>query len=127
MAVSGVLVATVVAFIISFTFYAVAPAAPASDRASEQVPPARPRMWQIIAEVLRSAVTATLVTALLDAGDWAGWGAGALLGLALWVLPLVLLTGSVVWEDVPIQSAALHAADWLIKLLAIGAITGAFA
>ena len=123
MTVLGVLVATVVAFIISFTFYAIAPAAPAS----EQAPATRPKAWQIIVEVLRSAVTATLLTALLTAGSWSGWDAGALLALALWALPLVLLTGSVVWENVPVRSAALHAADWLIKLFAIGAITGAFA
>jgi hypothetical protein len=122
MAVAGVLVATVVAFLVSFTFYAVAPAAPAP----QQAPPVRPEAWQIIVEVLRSAVTATLVTGLLSAAGWSGWDAGALLGLALWALPLVLLTGSVVWENVAVRPAALHATDWLIKLLAIGAIAGAF-
>lgn len=123
MIVVGILVATVVAFIISFAFYAVAPAAPAAGDTA----PARPRTWQIIVELLRSAITATLVTGLLVAGAWSGLAAGALLGLALWALPVVLLTGSVVWENVPVRSAALHGADWLIKLLAIGAIVGAFA
>jgi hypothetical protein len=123
MIVVGILVATVVAFIISFAFYAVAPAAPAAV----DIAPARPQAWQIIVEVLRSAVTATLVTGLMVAGAWSGPAAGALLGLALWALPVVLLTGSVVWENVPVRSAALHGADWLFKLLAIGAIVGAFA
>ncbi|MCZ7422923.1 DUF1761 domain-containing protein [Verrucosispora sp. WMMA2121] len=123
MVVGGILVATVVAFISSFAFYSVAPAAPATAKS----PPTRPQAWQIIAEVLRSAVTATLITGLLIAGAWSGLAAGVLLGLALWALPVVLLTGSVVWENVPVRGAALHAADWLIKLLAIGAIVGAFA
>ncbi|MBG0567831.1 DUF1761 family protein [Actinoplanes aureus] len=123
MDVVGILIATVVAFIISFVFYAVAPAAPATV----ETPPVRPRVWQLLVEVLRSAVTATLVTGLLFAGAWSGPAAGALLGLALWVLPVVLLTGSVVWENVPVRTAALHVTDWLIKLLAIGAIVGAFA
>ena len=78
-------------------------------------------------ELLRSAITATLVAGLLIATDESGPTAGALLGLVLWALPLVLLTGSVVWERVPVSNAALHAGDWLIKLLAIGAIVGAFA
>jgi hypothetical protein len=78
-------------------------------------------------ELLRSAITATLVAGLLNATEESGPTAGALLGLALWVLLLVLLTGSVIWERVPVRNAALHAGDWLIKLLAIGAIVGAFA
>ena len=127
MTVPGVLVATGVAFLVSFTFYALAPASPAPEQGAAPAPVARPRMWQIAVELLRGAVTATLVAALLAAGDRAGWRAGALLGLALWVLPLVLLTGSVVWENVAVRSAVPHAVDWLVKLLAIGAITGAFA
>jgi Protein of unknown function (DUF1761) len=123
MVVGGVLVATVVAFIISFAFYAIAPATPTTV----ETPSVRPKAWQIIVELLRSAVTAALVTGLLTAGDWSGPAAGALLGLALWALPVVLLTGSVVWENVPVRAAALHVGDWLIKLLAIGAIVGAFA
>ena len=77
--------------------------------------------------MLRSAVTATLTAGLLSATDSRGAVAGALLGAALWALPLVLLTGSVIWERVPVRTAAQHAADWLIKLVAIGSIVGAFA
>lgn len=84
MIVVGILVATVVAFIISFAFYAVAPAAPAAGDTA----PARPRTWQIIVELLRSAITATLVTGLLVAGAWSGLAAGALLGPALRALPV---------------------------------------
>ena len=43
------------------------------------------------------------------------------------MLPLVLLSGSVVWERVPVPRAALHTGDWLVKLVAIGALVGAFA
>jgi Domain of unknown function (DUF1905) len=50
---------------------------------------------------------------------------GLLLGLALTVLPIVLLAGSMLWEDVPARTAATHALDWIIKLVSIGAIVGA--
>lgn len=134
----GIGVATIVAFIISSTYYALVPLTPATrpDAAAttrpEVAPGAqagsgRPAPWQIMVELLRSAVTATLVAGLLDATGHRGPAAGALLGLALWALPLVLLTGSVVWEHVPVRDAARHAGDWLIKLLAIGAIVGALA
>jgi hypothetical protein len=43
----------------------------------------------------------------------------------LWAgFPLVLLTGSVIWEKVHPATAAMHAGDWLIKLLLIAVIIG---
>ncbi len=118
----GITVATIAAFIISFAFYALAPAPPTAEPASEE----RPRPWQIAIELLRSAIISGLVAGLLLAADWGGPRQGALLALALWALPVVLLAGSVLWEKVPVRSAALHAGDWLIKLVAIGSILGLF-
>ena len=47
------------------------------------------------------------------------------LGLRLWVaFPVVLLSGSVVHEKVPWQQAAVHAGDWLVKLLLMSAVQG---
>lgn len=47
------------------------------------------------------------------------------LALALWVaFPAVLLAGSVFHERVPVPLAAIHAGDWLIKLLLITGIVG---
>ena len=71
-------------------------------------------------------VVAALVGGLLAAADWSGLGSGALLGLSLWTLPVVLLAGSVFHEGVPTRRAAVHAVDWLVKLVAVGAILGLF-
>lgn len=38
---------------------------------------------------------------------------------------MTLLAGSVLWEDVQPRLAALHAGDWLVKLVAVAAIIGA--
>ena len=47
------------------------------------------------------------------------------LALALWVaFPVVLLAGSVFHERVPVALAAVHAGDWLLKLLVVTAVTG---
>jgi len=49
------------------------------------------------------------------------------LGLALltWVgFPVVLLTGSITWERVPPVTAAMHAGDWLVKLLLVATVLG---
>ncbi len=120
----GIGAATIAAFIVSSVYYSVMPAVPAAEPTAGS---GRPAPWQIAAELVRSAITASLVAGLLHAGDRHGAAAGALLGLVLWVLPFVLLTGSVVWEGVPVRRAALHTGDWLVKLLAIGALVGAFA
>ncbi|BDD83875.1 hypothetical protein TPB0596_36380 [Tsukamurella pulmonis] len=45
--------------------------------------------------------------------------------VVLWVaFPLVLLTGSIIWERVPWQTAAIHAGDWLLKLVLIAIVLG---
>ena len=42
------------------------------------------------------------------------------LGLFLWIgFPVILLTGSVLWENIPWKVAAIHAGDWLVKMLVI--------
>ena len=45
------------------------------------------------------------------------------LGLFLWIgFPVILLTGSIIWENVPWKVAAIHAGDWLVKMLVISII-----
>lgn len=45
------------------------------------------------------------------------------IGLFLWIgFPVILLTGSVLWENIPWKVAAIHAGDWLVKLLVISVI-----
>ena len=46
-----------------------------------------------------------------------------LLGLALWIgFSVVLWIGAMIHERTPWRLAAMHAGDWLIKLIAVGAI-----
>jgi len=48
------------------------------------------------------------------------------LALILWVgFSVALLTGSVTWEKVAPITAAMHACDWLLKLLLIAILVGA--
>jgi len=54
-------------------------------------------------------------------------GAGPLVAAAVvaWVgFPVVLLAGSVLHERVPWRLAAIHAGDWLLKLIAVTLIVG---
>jgi hypothetical protein len=84
-----------------------------------------PPAWLLPVELLRSLVVAAVVAGLAVTAGIAGWTGALLLGVALWVaFPLVLLLGSVAHEKVPAPVAAIHAGDWLLKLVIISAIVG---
>ena len=119
MSILSVLVAAVVAFVLSGAYYALL-----GDRLARLSPayagPARAVALTAAVEVVRGGVVAATVAAV--ARDLAP-GPALLLALALWVaFPVVLLAGSVHHERVPVALAAIHAGDWLLKLLAVTAV-----
>jgi hypothetical protein len=81
--------------------------------------------WVMPVELARSTAVAVAVATLADRAQVDGPVEAATLGLGLWAaFPVVLLTGSVVHEQVPWQQAAIHAGDWLVKLLLISSVAG---
>ena len=81
--------------------------------------------WIVPVELARSGTVAVTVSALAARTGATGPREAVRLGLALWVaFPVVLLTGSVVHEKVPWRLAAIHAGDWLVKLLLVSLATG---
>lgn len=118
-------VAAIAAFFVSFAWYSVFGSAMAElvPSASETTTAARPPLWQIALELVRSLLVGTVVAGLAVGIGVDTWTGGLLLGLALWVgFPAVLLAGSVLWDKVPVRLAAIHAGDWLVKLLLITTI-----
>lgn len=114
----AIAVSVVTVFVLSSGYYTVFSGALATTD--------RPAPWQIAAELGRSAIVTIVLAGLIDRLDL-GFGGALLLALALWVaFPFVLLTGSVMWDKVAWRTAATHAGDWLLKLLAIAAILGAW-
>ena len=118
----ALLVATIVVFALSSTYYAVfgRQLAEVSDAAAAggQPPP-----WKLAVELLRSLILAAVLAGLAVQGEIDEWTGGLLLGLALWIgFPLVLWTGAMIWENTPWKLAAIHAGDWLVKLLVVGVI-----
>ena len=72
---------------------------------------------------MRCLVLAAVVAGLASRGEIDAWTSGLVLGAVLWIgFPLVLWTGAVVHERTPVKLAAIHAGDWLVKLLVIGVI-----
>jgi hypothetical protein len=118
----AVAVSAVAAFMLSAAWYALFGKQLA--RLSEAYADAgSPPAWTVVAELARSLVVATVLAGLavsIDVTDAAG---AVTLGFATWIgFPVVLLTGSVVHENVPWKLAAIHAGDWLVKVVAVAVI-----
>jgi hypothetical protein len=97
--------------------------AAAGSAAADERPPA----WFPVFELVKTFVLALVVAGLVEAIDVGSWSRAVLLALALWIgFPVVLLAGSVVHEKVPVRLAAIHAGDWLAKLLIVAVIVGAW-
>jgi hypothetical protein len=118
----AIAVAVVSAFVLSSVYYAVLgnQLAALSDAYADA---ARPPAWKILVELVRSLVAALVLGGLASLLESTDWTSGVLLGLALWTgFPVVLLTGSVIHENVPPKLAAIHGGDWLLKLLVLSVI-----
>jgi hypothetical protein len=121
----AIVVAAAAVFVVSTLWYIafgkqLAELSPAyADAASNARPPA----WKVAVELIRSLIVASVLAGLaaeLDITDGTG---GVLLGITLWIgFPVVLWTGAIIWEKVPPKLAAIHAGDWLLKLLVIAVI-----
>ena len=76
--------------------------------------------WAAIASFAAASAYSLVVAWLAAIGERTGWADGVILGLGLWVaLAVILPISSVVHENVSWRLAALHAGDWLVKLLLI--------
>jgi hypothetical protein len=117
-------VAAVVAFVASAIWYiafadAMTRLRPASAGASSMSPALA------LAEIVRALVVALVVAEIAVLAGVADWTAAVMLGALLWIgFPLILLTGSVIHERVPWRLAAIHAGDWMVKLVLISVIVG---
>ena len=123
-----VLVAAVAAFVLGWLWYSpllfykpwmrLRGLDPAAAMAGAKMPAGR-----LVIEFARCLVLAYVI-AVLVAGLHIARLIGAVhFGLFAWVgFPVVILTGSVLWENRPWKVAAIHAGDWLVKLLAISII-----
>ncbi|MGW0247146.1 DUF1761 family protein [Nocardia goodfellowii] len=122
---AGIVIAAVVSFVISALLYAAPPVAALVAQTSAP----RPGLGlpvQMVFVVLRGLAAAAVLATLLLAGDRHGVGAGAALGAIVAILPVTILSGAIVHENVPIPTALVHMADWILKLVVSGAVLGLF-
>lgn len=119
----AVAVAVVGVFLISFGYYTALGAQYRDARGitvEEAAAAARPALWQFAVELLRNVVLAIVVAGLASRIGVDSIPGALILWLGLFVgFPLVLLAGSVMWDQVRWKLAVIHAGDWLLKLLVI--------
>jgi hypothetical protein len=121
----GIAVAAVAAFVLSSVYYTLA--TPLERRALGDRAPdrGRPAAWKVGAELLRTALVAGVLAWTADRADLLPLPGTLLLAAVLWFgFPVALLTGSIAWEKVPPVTAAIHAGDWLLKLLLVAVVVG---
>lgn len=118
----AIVAAAAVVFVVSTVYYIVFAARMVELRqGNEDAGGVQP--WKIGVEILRSLVLATVISGLTTLLGVTDLGGAVQLGLALWIgFPVVLLVGSVIWENVAPALATIHAGDWLLKLLIVTGI-----
>ena len=119
--------AAVAALVSSVVWYAVFGGMMAELRGpAVAAPEPRSQMLAMLFVVAQSLVVAFLVAYLASRLGISGPAGAAGLGALVWSFPAAILLGSVVHEGVPLALASIHAGDWLVKLLLIAAIVGAW-
>ncbi|HEV2750637.1 MAG TPA: DUF1761 domain-containing protein [Gemmatimonadales bacterium] len=82
---------------------------------------------KLAVEFLRCLVLAYVIARFVALVGIHHWTNAVYFGFYLWIgFPVILLVGSVLWENVPWKVAAIHAGDWLVKLLVIPIIMSAW-
>lgn len=124
----AVIVAAVAAFVASSVWYIVfgvelAKVSPAFAELQTQKQPA----WKPLVVLLGSLVLAFVVAYIIGLRQDTRLLDALRIGGLLWLgLSAVQWVSSMLWEKVPVHMALIHAGDWLMKLILIAAIIGAW-
>jgi hypothetical protein len=118
----AIVVAAVIVFVVSTVYYIVFAARMVDLRqGNEDAGGVQP--WKIGVEIVRSLVLATVIAGLVVLLGVTDLGGALQLALALWIgFPVILLVGSVIWENVNPALATIHAGDWLLKLVIVSGV-----
>jgi len=122
----GIASAAVAGFVVSAAWYAVW-AEPYQQLRGATAAIAMP-WWLLPAELGRSLVVAAVLTTAVRSLGISTLAAALKVAFLTWLaFPVVLLVGSILHEGVPPLLAAIHAGDWLVKLLVIAVVVRRFA
>lgn len=119
---AAILVAGVATFAFAAVYYTVL--APQRAEVSPYAAAmSRPPAWLMGLELAKALFVAAAVSLLVTLLGITDLGGAVALGVGLWLaFPVVLLIGSVTEEGVHARLAAIHAGDWLAKLVVIAVV-----
>jgi hypothetical protein len=118
--------AALAAFVASLVWYAVFSGAVAElsgadpSTAADTTTP----VWAMLFVVAQSLIVASILAYFVSGLGIVDRRAAVRLGALVWIFPASILLGSVVHENVSPALAAIHAGDWLMKLLLISVVLG---
>ena len=118
--------AALAAFVASLAWYTVFGGAMAelSDAEPSAAAATTSPAWAMLFVVAQSLVVASVLAYFVSRLDIVDRRVALGLGALVWIFPASILLGSVVHENVPPALAAIHASDWLVKLLLISVLLG---
>ena len=116
----AVFVAAIAAFVLSTIWYIGFAKQRAELSAAAMADVRKPQLVKMVLEIARNIILAYVLAYLVTRLGITTWPTAMTFALLLWIgFPVLLLTGSVMWENVPWKLAAIHGGDWLLKLLAV--------
>jgi hypothetical protein len=78
----------------------------------------KPTGITIAGEILRNLLLASVIVWLLTHRQPNKLKSVLVFAVILWFgFPITLLSGSVMWQNVPLELALIHSGDWLVKIL----------
>ncbi len=84
-------------------------------------------VWKMLVAPLRELAVAYVLARLINLLGIVDWKSAARLGFGLWVaFHAVGMAGAALWDNMPWRLAAVHAGDWLGKILLMAVILGAW-
>jgi hypothetical protein len=122
----AVVAAAVAAFVVSSVWYTIFGNAWMELRGTDPATAADTATpaWTVLFVVVQSLVVAFMLAYFVVHLGVVDWKGALCLGALVWVFPAMILLGSVVHENVPFMLAAIHAGDWLVKLLLMTVVVG---
>ena len=121
----AVVVAAALAFVASAVWYIVFGKELAKVSAAFAKGLQKRQPWKLLGVIVQSLVLALVLAYFIRLIGKADWLGALGVGILLWIgLAAMQWVGSIMWENVPVKMAAIHAGDWLVKLVLIAVIVG---
>ena len=115
---TAVILAAVCAFVASSLWYSPVLFGRQFVELSGVVAASTPIVNKVAGEMLRNLLLASSILWLLTRQKLAKLRSLLVFDMILWIgFPVTVLSGSVMWQNVPLELALIHSGDWLVKIL----------